>query len=296
MHYIEKWRETLIEPVTTNFPCGVKVLEILSYPHAGNDVFVCNVSYKADEFLSVLKVERHCDANLRHECRCINELSSSTITVPDIISSGEINNLFYMFTKYVEGDRLSTILSRIESESRQETSIEYMIKFGENISRIHNIESINEFAIERKFQKIMSDEEINSNGLDLVGKWLFENKPFKKSLCFIHADHHYANILWKDNNVVCTLDWELCGVGWREFDMAWSIILRPSQNFLKSQAEIDAFLQGYSRFNLFNQKQFEYCMVLGYQYFFEIAQKSNDKEYEQFIRDEINRITELKLL
>jgi len=292
MQHIEKWRETLIDPIKIKFPCGVKVVEILSYPHAGNDVFICNIMYEGHNHLGILKVERHCDANLRHEYKYLQLLNSNIhVNVSRVFSYGNIDDLTYMFIEYEEGDKLSTIVCEIEEENKVKTSIEYMMKFGENLSRIHNLKLVNEIAVERKFQKIMNEEQSKTIGLGNVNKWLHENKPKDTSYCFIHGDHHHANILWKNMKIECTLDWELCGIGWREFDIAWSIILRPNQIFLKSQIEIDAFLKGYSKYNSFNINHFNYCMVLGYQYFFEIARKSKNEDYEMFIRSEINRFS-----
>lgn len=295
MQYIEKWRETLVDPIKTNFPCGMKVLEILSYPHAGNDVFVCFAEFDKKKHLGVLKIERHCDANISHECRYIEKLKFSGIKVPDIISCGELKNSSYIFTKFHEGEKLSIILSNENSENNISTSSEYMIKFGENLSRIHSIDFMKEKAKERKFQKIMTEEQSENLGLSQVNSWLQVNKPKHKELCFTHGDHHYANILWHNKNIKCTLDWELCGIGWRELDMAWAIVLRPSQKFLKTKVEIDSFLKGYSKHNSYDKNQFEYCIILAYQYFYQIAKKSGDIEYEKFIIKEIKRITSITL-
>jgi len=291
MQYTKKWREPSIDPIKTNFPCGMKILKILGYPHAANDVFVCRAKYASQEHLSVLKIERHCDADISRECKFIEMLQDSEINVPTIITKGKINDRYYVLMKFEEGERLSVILPNIGDQYRIDTSVEYMVKFGENLSLIHNTDDINESAVERKFQRIMNGEKCKALGLEQVYAWLKDNKPKNKKLCFVHGDHHYANILWNNKKLQCTLDWELCGVGWKEFDIAWTIVLRPSQKFLKTSREITAFLKGYSKYNSFNKKQLDYCMVLAYQYFYEIAKKDSNKKDIMFIKKEFERIT-----
>lgn len=290
MQYIKKWRDSIVDPITSKFPCGMKILEIISYPHAGNDVFVCRAVYDREEHLSVLKIERHCDANIVHECRYIEILKDSEIRVPTIITKGKIDDFNFVLIKFEEGERLSVILSNTDEQNRIDTSVEYMTKFGENLSLIHNIDYVSEYAVERKFQNIMEEEMCRNLGLEQVYTWLQDNKPKDKELCFIHGDHHYANILWNNKNLECTLDWELCGIGWKEFDMAWAIVLRPRQQFLKTKEEIEAFIEGYSKHNSFNKKHFEYCIVLAYQYFFRMAKRNNNSEDEKFIKKEFGSI------
>ena len=41
-------------------------------------------------------------------------------------------------------------------------------------------------------------------------------------------------ILWNNKKISAVLDWELSGIGNKEFDIAWAIINRPSQKFLKT--------------------------------------------------------------
>ena len=46
MMYTKKWRDPEIDPIEVDFPCGMKVREIIGYPHAANDVFCCLVEYQ----------------------------------------------------------------------------------------------------------------------------------------------------------------------------------------------------------------------------------------------------------
>ena len=87
------------------------------------------------------------------------------------------------------------------------------------------------------------------------------------------------------------LDWELSGIGWKEFDLAWALILRPSQTFMKTKEERDTFLEGYSANCSFDEEQLVYCMVMIYQHFYAIGKTLNDNEYMEYIILEFERLT-----
>lgn len=58
------------------------------------------------------------------------------------------------------------------------------------------------------------------------------------------------------------LDYELSGTGIREFDLAWALVLRPGQKFLKTAEERELFLSGYLETQPFSRRAFEYYDVL----------------------------------
>lgn len=78
------------------------------------------------------------------------------------------------------------------------------------------------------------------------------------------------------------LDWELSGYGNKEFDIAWSIINRPSQNFLKTKKEINAFIQGYKEIGICNFDYIKYYMIQIYLYFYNVNKK--DENYKKYIK------------
>ena len=91
------------------------------------------------------------------------------------------------------------------------------------------------------------------------------------------------DILWKKKKLVAVLDWELSGIGNKEFDIAWAIINRPSQKFLKTQEECNKFLEGYQSLNSCNIEFVKYYMILVYSHF--ISVDKNNKEYHKFVKN-----------
>ncbi len=72
------------------------------------------------------------------------------------------------------------------------------------------------------------------------------NQSSQTHTCFVHGDFHYANLLWKDGHISGILDFELAGIGDRDFDIAWALILRPGQKFMRTEEELREFIAGYT--------------------------------------------------
>lgn len=290
MKYAEKWRETTIDPLKTDFPCGSKVKKILGYPHAANDVYSVVIEKDRETIEAILKYERHSDANLMKEVEILTYLKTTEYFLPKLISSGMIDDKVYLITEYVEGERISQLINNFNRNELTRESLKYMKNFGMNLGKIHSTIINTEKTSLRKFSNVMPLELSKKLGLVDVRKWLIENKPTIQEMCFVHGDHHYANVLWRNYEVVCTLDWELCGLGWKEFDLAWALINRPSQKFMKTQIEIDRFLEGYSEYQNYDKKALSYCTALIYQYFYEIGLNIKDDDYCNFIQNQFEKI------
>lgn len=292
MKYAEKWRETLINPQNTTFPCGLNVKKVLGYPHAGNDVFTVLAEVEEGCIEVVLKYERQTDADLSREFQVIQQLQGTPLKYPKVVGYGVVENRPYLATVLVEGQRISQWIQGLDEEASLRESMKYMERFGENLGKIHALKKAFSPAKERKFMHIMDEEKAKTLNLTKVYQWLVNNAPNEKSICFVHGDHHYANVLWDRYEIQCTLDWELSGMGWKEFDIAWAIIHRPSQTFLKTTEEHNAFLKGYTQYQTYDKQALLYCMVLIYQYFYEIGRNIKDEIYcsyvERFFKSVLN--------
>lgn len=280
----EKFRELQIDPFAIKFKNDIVINSILNYPHAGNDVLHClgTINKKKDEFY--IKVERHPDANVFQEYSILNQLNSPEIKLPTPIELGKIENYNYLVLKKLPGQRLSFIL-----EEYHKNKTHFCTEFGKNLATIHSISMVTKQVKIRKHHDpyINTEDEfiINTN------KWLHKNKPLKVNYCFIHGDHHYANILWDKNSISATLDWELSGRGNKEFDLAWAIILRPGQKFFNTQKEEEDILNAYESLMDFNFTSYQYYKVLILSHFYSFSQ--NDTEYIKWIENEINRILQV---
>ena len=277
MMFPNKWRET-IDPFTLNFKNFI-LKEILGYPHAGNDVFYTKGIYNNKEIYAFIKVNRQVGADVKNEIEVLNKLHIENI--PKIIDYDQ--KMTYRVSIALKGERLSTILG----DNSNLESLEYLEKYGRKLGEIHLITGDFRKVKDRRFFHIPSMTYFEENNLDIkIYKYLKNNKPALINYCFCHGDFHYANILWENKNISGILDFELSGIGNKEFDIAWAIILRQGQKFLKTDVEIEKFLNGYNSVNHCNFNYVKYYMILIYVWFYEFS----DLEHKKVILSEIERL------
>ncbi len=274
----EKWRDC-IDPFSLPLQ-KVQILEILGYPHAANQVFFLKGLCNGKEGYYYLKYACHQDANLRNETEIIRQLRSP---LAPVVVEYDAEAYQYALTAQIEGRRLSVILA----ESGAETASGYLYEYGQALAKLHSTAGSFPRAPHRRFHRIPDAGHFGELGLENVYHWLTANKPAQINECFVHGDCHYANILWKDGHISGILDFELAGMGNREFDIAWALILRPGQKFLQTEGELQEFLAGYLSIGTCDLALVRYYMVLIYARFL----KFGDAWYAQFIKAWIMRNT-----
>ncbi len=267
----EKWKET-VDPFSIKFN-QFKLIEVLGYPHARNDVFYCNGEVQGENMFCFIKYASKPDSNIKHEVEVIKNLDFDFL--PEIIDFDTEDK--FCVTKEMEGERLSNIL-----KNNQGSSLDYMFEYGQTLAKIHSVKKTFSPVKHRKFFDIPSIEYLTEHQIEFIYNYLIQNKPKTENKCFCHGDFHYANILWKNKHISAVLDWELSGIGNKEFDIAWAIINRPSQQFLKTQEEKKLFLKGYQSIGQCDKDLVEYYMILIYTHFISIDKNNN--EYKEFVK------------
>ena len=282
MNFPTKWRET-VDPFSLKF-AKFKLVEVLGYPHAGNDVFFVKGCFENREVLAFIKFNRQLGADVENEINVLSQINFDN--TPKIIDFDEQKT--YRVSLALEGERLSTIVG----DNSNMESLNYMKAYGNTLAKIHQLKGDFKPVKDRKFFHIPTKEYFEENNLSLdVYEYLTSNAKTNKNLCFCHGDFHYANILWKDKLITGILDFELSGIGIREFDIAWAIINRPGQRFMNTQIEIDTFLNGYSLLERFDVKSVYYYMIQIYCWFYPLGKD----EYHEFVQKEMDRLIKLAL-
>lgn len=276
MNFPNKWRET-VDVYQLGFK-NFQLKEVLGYPHAGNDVFFARGMYKGEEKLVFIKVSRQKNADIKNEIEILKKLSLDNI--PTIIDYDK--QMTFRVSIALEGERLSTIVG----ENSNLESLDYLSAYGKALAGIHSIKGDFPSVKDRRFFHVPPKEYFEENNIDLlIYEYLENNKPKEKNLYFCHGDFHYANILWKEKEITGILDWELAGIGIREFDIAWAIIVRPSQKFLKESVETNTFIQGYKSVNDCNEEYVQYYIILIYVWFYQLG----DETYKAYVLQEIRK-------
>lgn len=272
MRHPEKWRETA-DPFQLPFRRFI-LKEVLGYPHAGNDVFQVTGMYGEQEVEAFIKIARQRGADIRREIDTVSALGWSTL--PAIIDHDE-NKERFVVTLAKEGERLSTILG----DNQGLASMEYLYEYGQTLALLHKTEVPFPDVKDRSYFHIPPPEHFEKHGLEFVHEYLMKHQPKEIHRCFCHGDFHYANILWKDKHISAILDFELSGMGNKEFDIAWALILRPGQRFMKTGEEIRRFLEGYLSQGSFNTEYLKYYMVLIYSRFYDFGESGEG--YQEYI-------------
>ena len=127
MQQPQKWKET-VNPFSIQFN-NFKLLEVLGYPHARNDVFYCKGIYENKEVFCFIKYASKPDSDINKEINTIQSLGFDFL--PRIIDYDK--NGKYIVTEEIVGERLSYILQTTKNKS-----IDYMFEYGKTLAQIHN--------------------------------------------------------------------------------------------------------------------------------------------------------------
>lgn len=268
----QKWRDT-VDPFSLPYH-SFQPLEVLGYPHAGNEVFHVKGIYMGRECNAYIKVARQQGAAIENEIAIMRQLQSPVI--PRVLDADYGKHPFSV-TSEVPGIRLSVILGANDDMR----SLEYMQEYGEALGRIHCLSISAKNVADRKFFYAPPIEMLEKLGLSRLNSY-FTAVPRDTETVFCHGDFHYANLLWQDGHISGILDFELAGYGNRDFDIAWALILRPGQKFLKTRAEQQLFLDGYAKHGHYNMRNIQYYMAQIYIYFLSFS--GDNPEYCQYIR------------
>jgi len=271
-----KWRDT-IDPFSIGFK-NFQVIKVLGYPHARSDVFYVKGIWNAKNIYAYIKYARNDDINFSKEIAFIkNKKIPNRAKVIDYDINGK-----YIVTKAIRGKRLTQILK----ENKSLNSLSFLEHYGEKLAYLHKLDIKCDEVDDRKFFHVVNEEYAKKYDLVKFREYLIKNKPEYINKCFCHGDMHYANVLWKDTKIVAILDYELAGIGNKEFDIAWCIIRRPGQKFMTSQEELECFFRGYLKVNECNKEYVKYYMGVIYLYFYEIG--INDNEYKEYVYSWLN--------
>ena len=278
MRHPDKWRET-IDPFSLPYK-SFKPTEILGYPHAGNDVFYARGLFEDNEVNVYIKVARQQGTAIENEVAILSQLHAPVY--PTVIDYG-LDGTPFSVTLELSGERLSTIVG--DNETLE--SLAFMEEYGMTLARLHQFSICADRVKDRRFFHAPSDELLKSLGLEEY-KSFFANPPKEFVRCFCHGDFHYANILWNNHHISGILDFELSGIGNRDFDIAWAMFRRPGQKFMKTEAEQESFLCGYQQVAPCDRAAVKYYMVQCYVYFLQFS--GDDAEYCDYIRTWVKRL------
>lgn len=272
----------MIEIPKIKLPKDLEISEVVEKPFSeSNEVFRCKGFFQGKTTSFFLKVPKNIESNLCNEISILGRLAESHIAVPRIISYSVGDPLYVAFEE-VSGRPVYKIINPEQNVSKKTQSEYYAHKFGESLGQIHNLKLNWKPVKKRRFHEYLEINALNDKRFAELDGALKRTQPENKEHIFIHGDHHYANVLWEKREISGILDWELCEVGWCEFDLAWMVIVRPRQEFFKSLSDREAFLEGYRRKACYENEQLVWCEILIYLHFAYSAKRRKELEYTDF--------------
>lgn len=278
----EKYRKLTIDLFSIQYK-NIKLKRIISYPPAGNDVVEAIVDIKNKEENVYIKFERSKMANFETEYKHLSLLNDVNI-FPKVIEFGCVNNKKYIILEKIEGDILSDIFKQDKNNKKI-----YLKEYGKTLAQIHNMENRGfDNAFQRPINEIPKNYKNYDGFSNKMIKYLEENDIEKNNKTFIHGDFHYANVLFKDKKVNGIIDLEYSGLGFKEQDIAWALILRPGQEFMDNIDDINLFLEGYRSKNDFEYDKFKWCYINGSIHFY--LMNYENKEYKEKLKNLIEKI------
>lgn len=283
-----KWRESKIE-LSKLYLNKISTYKIISYPPAGNDVFECIGTLNTGEKINfVLKSERGSFANFDNEIKILNTLND--FPIPKVIETEKINDFRYIVMSKMEGEKLSDIFKTNQKADKTR----YLFMYGKALAQIHKTNLKWDIAKQRDINDIPNTKlykDLDSWELDVIN-YLKQTKPQIVMNTFIHGDFHYGNILWEEYKISAILDWEYSGLGFKEQDIAWALILRPEQQFMDNFNDYNDFLKGYKTVNSFDSQKLKWCLINGLMQFYLMNKNTKNSSYLTKLKSLIEKLKE----
>lgn len=270
-----KWRESKIDLSKLHLK-HINKYKIISYPPAGNDVFECVGTLNSGEKINfILKSERGSFANFDNEVKVLHQITG--FPIPKVIETGKLNNLRYIVMNKIEGEKLSDIFK----EKSHTDKLKYLFLYGKALGQIHKLNLKWDTAKQRDINSVPSKKiykNLDDWELDIIN-YLEDTKPHIIMDTFIHGDFHYGNILWENYKISAILDWEYSGLGFKEQDIAWALILRPQQQFMDKLEDYKSFLQGYNSVGTYDKSKLKWCLINGLMHFYLMNKNPSNNIY-----------------
>lgn len=118
--------------------------------------------------------------------------------------------------------------------------------------------------------------------LPYVAEYIDNYVEHNGEYCFIHGDYHIMNLMFdKNGSVVSVIDWEYCGLYYKEYDLAYAVV--PRMDLYDNINDVKLFLDTYGE--PFNKERFLYFYYLTACYVFEGSRRCSDDVFLKVVSD-----------
>lgn len=253
-----------------------------------NDVFFCTGEFQGRPVSAYIKAAKRPNLNLANERSVLDRLAATDMPVPRVLWYGNAAREV-LVVEAVPGAIIWDCIDPRRGSFLESTRLAYLRAYGECLGRIHAL------PIEWPPQKrsrlcgLIGEEAVDDGRFQRLVSWLRAHPTACGEPVFVHGDFNTASVLVRDGAVSGVVDWEFSGRGWREYDIAWA--LRARTAFLNTEAEREAFLEGYRVRSPFYCAALRWCEVLNYLHFAAWTREV-EPEYSTFALRRAEELTE----
>lgn len=152
----------------------------------------------------------------------------------------------------------------------------HSIKFGKESRRCRIEKSTLQYEKSGRLCRLMPQ----------IVKYIDGYTEIKGDYCFIHGDYHIMNLTFDDNGSVATIiDWEHCGLYYKEYDLAYAVA--PRMDLYNNIDDVKLFLASYGE--SFNKERFLYFYYIMSCFTFNLTKRCSDEDFIKVVSD----VTEL---
>jgi aminoglycoside phosphotransferase (APT) family kinase protein len=245
---------------------------------ATNSVWLCDGLSNGRRAKWFLKVADRSTRALNNEFAILQRLSLSSLPVPHVVRFLEGDHQVLLLTA-VEGQMLWDLVDPRRPGFDTQSVPPLLRAYGACLGEIHRQPIPWTPELRARFYGLIGEQEVADPRFAVLVDWLSANEPTDRSMCFVHGDYNVANVMVSDGALTGIVDWEFSGIGWKEYEIAWS--LRARTHFLGTMTERREVLEGYATVGSFDEKQLRYCEVLNYLHF-AFWDIESDPEYASF--------------
>ncbi len=243
-----------------------------------NDVFRCTGEYRKHPLTAFVKANKHAKLSLNNEADILRKLERTGVPVPEVIwYGGEDNDVLVI--KAVPGEMIWEYIDPRRKHFDRDKVLPYLRAYGECLATIHNLDIPWPEQKRPRLYGLLGEEEVSEERFRELVSWLRANADITPGRVFSHGDFNTGSVLFHDDAITGVIDWEFAGTGWREYELAWA--LRARLDFLNTETERQALLEGYRQRTDFNEEALRWCEVLNYLHFAYWGRESGSK-YTEF--------------
>jgi aminoglycoside phosphotransferase (APT) family kinase protein len=242
-----------------------------------NNLYLVKGKYQGKPLTAYLKFCKNPSRSLINEYNKLYALASSGIPAPKVLWASEARTVLLL--EALEGNMVWDSIDPRRGAYDRQNAFNALRQCGEMLGKLHALQI--ECAIQprtRMYALEKEEQEADDPRFQQLSAWLNANEIAPRDYVFVHGDYNTANILINDGAITGIVDWEFAGRGWKEYELAWS--LRARMAFLNTQAEREAFLAGYCKYNQFNLTALCWCEVMNYLHDAWDSKKINSPYYD----------------